>query len=201
MSNSYPPGGPGEQGGGYQQGGYPPGYQQGGYQQPGYPPQGYPQYPQPGYPPPGYVQGGYVYAGFWMRVLAVLIDALVIGIPINLIGVALGVPLFSTNPYVIANAMGTIWAFQGAAFIAQWLYSALMESSSWQGTVGKRALGIIVTDYNGARIGFGQATGRFFAKMVSGLILGIGFLMVGFTQRKQGLHDMIASTLVMRRIG
>jgi uncharacterized RDD family membrane protein YckC len=60
------------------------------------------------------------------------------------------------------------------------------------------ALGIIVTDLEGRRIGFGRATGRYFAKILSALILGIGFLMVAFTQRKQGLHDMIAGTLVVR---
>jgi uncharacterized RDD family membrane protein YckC len=78
------------------------------------------------------------------------------------------------------------------------LYAALMESSSKQATLGKMALGVRVTDLDGNRIGFGKATGRHFAKILSALILGIGFLMVAFTQRKQGLHDMLAGTLVMR---
>jgi uncharacterized RDD family membrane protein YckC len=61
-------------------------------------------------------------------------------------------------------------------------------------------LSIYVTDVNGQRISFMHATGRFFAKIVSGLIpFGIGYIMAGFTQRKQALHDMIASTLVVRR--
>ena len=67
-----------------------------------------------------------------------------------------------------------------------------------QGTLGKKALGMIVTDLDGGRIGFGRATGRYFAKILSALILGIGFIMVAFTQRKQGLHDLIASTLVYK---
>ena len=82
--------------------------------------------------------------------------------------------------------------------VAQWLYFALMESSSKQATLGKMALGIRVTDVNGNRIGFGRATGRHFAKILSGLILGIGFLMAAFTEKKQALHDMIAGTLVVK---
>lgn len=73
-----------------------------------------------------------------------------------------------------------------------------MESSAKQATLGKMALGIVVTDLEGARIGFGRATGRYFAKILSGLILGIGFLMAAFTERKQGLHDIIAGTLVVK---
>lgn len=79
-----------------------------------------------------------------------------------------------------------------------WLYFALLESSSMQGTLGKKALGMIVTDLDGNRIGFGRATGRYFAKFLSAIILLIGFVMVAFTQRKQGLHDIIASTLVYK---
>lgn len=84
------------------------------------------------------------------------------------------------------------------SFVAQWLYFALLESSKMQATVGKLAIGLIVTDLNGQRISFGRATGRYFAKILSGLILLIGYIMVAFTQRKQGLHDMIANTLVYK---
>jgi uncharacterized RDD family membrane protein YckC len=78
-----------------------------------------------------------------------------------------------------------------------WLYFAVCESSSWQGTLGKLALGIRVTDMQGAKISFPRALGRYPAKYLSALILGIGFLMVAWTQRKQGLHDLIAGTLVL----
>jgi uncharacterized RDD family membrane protein YckC len=60
------------------------------------------------------------------------------------------------------------------------------------------ALGIRVTDLDGGRISFGRATGRYFGKILSGLILGIGFLMAAFTERKQALHDLLAGTLVVR---
>jgi len=86
------------------------------------------------------------------------------------------------------------------ALLLQWLYYAYLESGEKQATWGKQALGIYVTDLTGNRITFGRASGRFFAKIVSGLIpLGIGFIMAGFTDRKQALHDMIASCLVLRR--
>ena len=77
-----------------------------------------------------------------------------------------------------------------------WLYSAVMESSSRQGTVGKMAVGIKVTDLEGNRISFGRATARHFAKVISTMTLMIGFLMIGFTEYHQGLHDFIASTVV-----
>jgi len=80
-----------------------------------------------------------------------------------------------------------------------WLYSAILESSSKQATLGKMALGLTVTDTKTQRIGFGQASGRYFAKYISFLILCVGFMMAGFTKRKQGLHDLIASTLVLRK--
>lgn len=74
-----------------------------------------------------------------------------------------------------------------------------MENSATQGTLGKLALGIKVTDLNGRRIGFGRATGRHFGKFISTLTLLIGYIMVAFTQKKQGLHDMMAGCLVVNR--
>lgn len=137
------------------------------------------------------VNGTSMYAGFWRRVAAVILDGLLIGLV--------------TAPFTLAFGGGDSFAESarssaGSGFetVVTWLYYALMESSSKQATVGKMALGIIVTDLDGRRIGFGRATGRHFAKILSALILGIGFLMVAFTERKQGLHDMVASTLVIR---
>ena len=67
-----------------------------------------------------------------------------------------------------------------------------------QATLGKKAMGLIVTNEHGARIGFGRATGRYFGKILSALILLVGYIMAAFTERKQALHDMIASTLVLK---
>ncbi|MFZ0796507.1 MAG: RDD family protein [Terriglobales bacterium] len=79
-----------------------------------------------------------------------------------------------------------------------WLYEAFMESSSYQATLGKMIFGMKVTDLNGNRISFERATGRHFAKWLSGLVLCVGYIMVGLTERKQGLHDLLAGTLVRR---
>lgn len=90
----------------------------------------------------------------------------------------------------------------GVTFIlmvfGSWLYEAFMESSSYQATLGKMIFGMKVTDLDGKRISFERATGRHFAKWLSTMILFIGYIMVGFTERKQGLHDLLAGTLVLR---
>jgi uncharacterized RDD family membrane protein YckC len=75
-----------------------------------------------------------------------------------------------------------------------------MESSQYHATLGKMLLGLIVTDDQGRPITFGRATGRFFSKLISRFTLGIGYIMAGFTQRKQALHDLIANTLVVRKM-
>lgn len=88
--------------------------------------------------------------------------------------------------------------FYSCAILIEWIYEAVLTSSSWQATVGKRILGLKVVDGEGNRISFAKATGRFLAKIISGLILCIGFLMIFWTKRKRGLHDMIAETLVIK---
>ena len=84
--------------------------------------------------------------------------------------------------------------------VLEWLYYALLESSAWQATLGKKALGLEVTDLAGARVSFGRATGRYFARYISFFTIGIGYIMAGFTAKKQALHDMIAGTLVIRKL-
>jgi uncharacterized RDD family membrane protein YckC len=140
------------------------------------------------------MNGTSMYAGFWRRLVAFFLDGLIVGavtVPLSLAlgggGDDLGSTSSTYNP--AASSISTALS---------WLYYALMESSAKQATLGKMALGIRVTDLDGNRIGFGKATGRYFAKILSALILGIGFLMVAFTQRKQGLHDILAGTLVVR---
>jgi uncharacterized RDD family membrane protein YckC len=81
--------------------------------------------------------------------------------------------------------------------VASWLYYALQESSPCQATFGKRMLGLRVADMDGQRIGFIRASVRFFGKILSGLICSIGYMMAGFTEKKQALHDMIAGTFVV----
>lgn len=82
--------------------------------------------------------------------------------------------------------------------ILGWLYYTLLESSKKQATLGKSIIGIKVTDLNGNRISLGRANARYWSKIISALILFTGFIMAGFTQKKQGLHDIIAGTLVVK---
>jgi uncharacterized RDD family membrane protein YckC len=85
--------------------------------------------------------------------------------------------------------------------LVHWLYFTLMESSPRQATLGKMVVGIIVTTCDGRRISFLRANGRYFGKLLSALIFGIGFLMAGFTRKKQALHDMLADSLVICKVG
>ena len=121
------------------------------------------------------------YAGFWVRFLAFIIDFIIVAVAGGL-----------------ATA-GTLGAGVIVSFVGPWLYEAFMLSSEWQATVGKRAMSIVVTGLNGDRISFTRATGRHFAKYISGFLLFAGFIMAAFTSRKQALHDMMAETLVINR--
>jgi uncharacterized RDD family membrane protein YckC len=153
------------------------------------------------------------YAGFWLRFVAYVLDSLIIGFAVMVLFVPFfflmgGASLLETLPRGRVERVdpAQFMAFLTLALtlvalssVVKWLYFAYLESGEKQATWGKQALGIYVTDLAGQRITFGRATGRFFGKIVTGLIpLGIGFIMAGFTERRQALHDMIASTLVLR---
>lgn len=139
-----------------------------------------------------------IYAGFWLRLAAYLIDSLLLGI---VVGFAILRPLMDRagippdNPWILFTGGGRqIIAINMLVTMASWLYWASMESSPWQATLGKKALGIEVTDLAGRRISFARASGRYFGKIIF-----IGFILAGFTERKQALHDMIAACLVVRK--
>jgi uncharacterized RDD family membrane protein YckC len=131
-----------------------------------------------------------IYAGFWRRVLALIIDGLIIGIPLSIILGAVGGGVTASNQN---SGFGLI------RFVVFLLYFSFMESSDYQGTLGKMALGIKVTDLEGNKITFARALGRNAAKVISTLICFIGYILAAFTERKQALHDMIASTLVVQK--
>ena len=138
------------------------------------------------------------YGGFWIRVLAYIIDTLILQFATSILAIV-GVGASVGIGGVSDTAMGVgVLGTYGLIIVANWLYFAILESSVWQGTLGKQALKLVVTDEYGERIGFGRATGRYFAKILSTGILLIGFFMVGWTRRKQGLHDFVAGTLVYR---
>lgn len=135
------------------------------------------------------------YAGFWRRVGAYLIDQFLLFVVVFILSAIFGFAFFTVANPNSADPGSMYGAILGV--VISWLYYALMESSEKQATFGKQALGLVVTSTDHKRISFGQATGRYFARIISSLILGIGYLMVAFTEKKQGLHDMIASTLVV----
>ena len=165
------------------------------------------------------------YAGFWLRLVASLVDGVVLVVagllilkPILLL-FGINYPSFEShsrelieflkeNPNasfteILETALGMsindyiiIVITSG---IMRWLYFAIMESSSKQATLGKMSLRLQVTDMDGNRITFLRATGRHFGKIISALIFLVGFIMAGFTEKKQALHDMMAGCLVYRK--
>lgn len=144
-----------------------------------------------------------IHAGFWWRCAALVMDGVLIALFLGLLqGLFMQVVLAhlaSLSAGEIGAQMGLLLLVTLLGFVAQWLYFALFESSSLHATPGKLAMGIKVVDGAGHRISFGRATGRWFGKIVSGLILNIGYMMAGWTERKQALHDMMAGTLVVFR--
>lgn len=154
----------------------------------------------------------YHYAGFWIRFLAHFIDQVVISV-VSFVFVVMGIVLSfgsisslsdledleDAEPAMILGILGGWLVLVMLFSIAQWLYFAFMESSASRGTLGKMALGLQVIDHKGETITFARATGRYFAKTLSGLILMVGYIMAGFTAKKQALHDMLADTYVVRQ--
>jgi uncharacterized RDD family membrane protein YckC len=154
------------------------------------------------------------YAGFWLRFVAYIIDSIIvyviqsfIFIPVlGLLGITFASNMENVQNMSDAEAIGmfgSIMAFAGAtAFlttIIAVLYWSLMESSKYQATVGKLALGLIVTDMEGKNLDLTKALIRNVCKIISWMILFIGYIMAGFTEKKQGLHDIIAGTLVVKK--
>ncbi len=154
----------------------------------------------------------YRYAGFWIRFLAHLIDQIVISVVgfvffiIALVFTAGSVMSISDladmedpDPAVILGLIGGWLVFIVVTAVAQWLYYAFLESSASRGTLGKMALGLQVIGHNGETINFARASGRYFAKFLSGMILMVGYIMAGFTAKKQALHDILADTYVVKQ--
>jgi len=130
------------------------------------------------------------YAGFWIRVGAYIIDAVILTV------IQLLVIIISGGfDALLTGTTNTIPSL--ISILISFLYFAGMESSSKQATLGKMALGLKVTDLHGQQISFAKATGRYFAKILSAIILLIGYIMVAFDSKKQGLHDKLANTYVL----
>lgn len=146
----------------------------------------------------------YGYAGFWIRFVAVLIDGVLLGIVVAIPLVFLQFALLGPQPMPVPGQPPDMSYFVRAQLFnlisaaINISYYALMESSQYQATLGKMALGLKVTDAYGRRLSVGRAYGRELAKILSGLICMIGYIMAAFSDKKQSLHDLIAGTLVVR---
>lgn len=152
------------------------------------------------------------YGGFWLRFLAYIIDGAVIMIGVCVVAIPLvfltgfGAFLSEIHPEEdwnkswVSVLVAVFVLFGVASLVITWLYHALMESSEWQATVGKKALGLVVTDMQGRRVSFWRATGRHFGKIVTNMVPAfIGYIIAGFTEKKQALHDMMAGCLILQR--
>jgi uncharacterized RDD family membrane protein YckC len=156
----------------------------------------------------GYLAGGeVVYAGFWKRAAAYAIDAFVVGIATWIVQMVVMGMLFGISAgamttgdpsaFMAGGVMAMLVGMIVVPILLQMVYYAAFHASSRQATLGKMAIGIKVTDDQGHRISFARGVGRYFATILSSLILLVGYIMAGFTERKRALHDMIASTLVV----
>jgi uncharacterized RDD family membrane protein YckC len=149
------------------------------------------------------------YAGFWIRLVANIIDSLILSV----IAMVIIVPLFVVMVLIMgamgssddaSAAAGTIFCclyclIMILALVGQWLYFAWFESSKYMATPGKMLLGLIVTDMNGERLSFSKATLRYVAKILTNIVFYLGYIAIAFSSKKQGLYDMIAGTLVIKK--
>lgn len=161
----------------------------------------------------------HVYAGFWARLSAYFLDTAIIAVFMivsitftrNQLDGYLAThsdmlkmmqdSLLSADTSNIADYTTKLMYYYAMffGFIFNWIYFAGFESSHLGATPGKWVLGIYVTDMEGKRVSFRRATGRYFGKIISGIILGIGYMMAGFTEKFQALHDMMAECLVWKK--
>lgn len=154
------------------------------------------------------------YAGFWLRFVAFIIDSIIVYVIqafvfvpfLGFLGLSIAARSQNMQNMSDAEAMGLVgmvMATLGIAALISFalgiLYGAFMESSKYQATVGKLALGLSVTDIDGQKLDFVKALLRNLGKLLSGFIFFIGYIMVAFTEKSQGLHDMMANTLVVKK--
>jgi uncharacterized RDD family membrane protein YckC len=151
------------------------------------------------------ITGPMEYAGFWLRFAAVLVDGLILMCCFVVFWVIMLLASFVVG--LIAGAVPILGMICGlilfavylaVAIAAPWYYFAKQESSPQMSTIGKRVLGLQVVDLQGQRISFMKATGRHFGKILSSFLY-IGFIMAAFTEKKQGLHDILAGCLVIKK--
>ena len=142
------------------------------------------------------------YAGFWLRVWAGAIDvaleavvALLVTAIVDIV-MRLTTPKFGLSPITARYVTGIAFIF--VLTVGAWLYCAFSESSHYRATLGKRIVGLQVLTSTGGQLSFGQATVRHFMKFLSLFTAAVGFMMAGWTRRRQALHDMPSDCVVVR---
>ncbi len=157
------------------------------------------------------------YAGFWLRVAAAIIDLIILAIPLAMAASYLSVAMGSWRAYLglhpglspdqVVAAFGRKYLFMILCFfiLTSWLYFALFESSSWQGTLGKKFIGLSVADLQGYRVTFSRASRRFCAgrllahvPFIGSVYIAVDCICAGLSARKQALHDTLSGCLVLR---
>jgi uncharacterized RDD family membrane protein YckC len=141
------------------------------------------------------------FAGFWLRAFACVIDTIFI-VAIFLLGASFFPSTFEKllppAPVSLTDMPQPAPIVIGILIVLGCLYYTLFEASSWQATPGKRMLRLYVTDLNAQRLSFGRALLRNLARQISGFLF-IGYIIAGFTEKKQALHDLLAGSLVLRK--
>lgn len=137
------------------------------------------------------------YAGFWIRWVANFIDGIVIGIPIFIVAFAIGFSSIITSGAEDEKSTGLNLMIRVVGAMIGWTYFILM-TNKYQATLGKMAVGIKVISDKSENLSLGQIMLReTVGKFLSIITLYIGYMMAGFTERKQALHDKFAGTLVI----
>ncbi len=154
------------------------------------------------------------YAGFWLRAIAFLIDRFILSLVFGLIASFYSASMLvfpdpnkqsvSAAPYsTLQGFFQSLPHLTSTGFLVfllmMWIYYAFFEASSWQATPGKRLLRLYVTDLAGRPLTFSRASIRYVGRMISEMAFMVGYIPAGFTEKKQALHDIIASCLVLRR--
>jgi uncharacterized RDD family membrane protein YckC len=137
-----------------------------------------------------------IYGSLSQRLGAWFIDEILLLIFLTIIATLLKLPI-PENSHI--SFLGFFYFSHPLGLLTRWLYYSLMESSSKQASIGKLAMGIKVVDLKGQRISFGKATGRFFGKVLSGLILCIGYIWFLFSKENQCLHDLMSNCFVVKK--
>jgi uncharacterized RDD family membrane protein YckC len=161
-----------------------------------------------GVPPTGYVRFG----GFWLRFVALFIDGIIVGIPTGIValllmgGSMMNLARLGDNPSPEETISAMLPMFGAIAVLN--LVIIVLDCGyhtfflvKYGATPGKMAMGLKVIRADGTGLTVGRAIGRYFAKMLSAMILYIGYIMVGFDAQKRGLHDMICDTRVIKTRG